>query len=544
MSAVPSLEDATGYGALQHCFDQNRGKKWSEWLEFEKTFDKPGKQGLVGLLRTKDKKHRFVFKISQYLNYLAQHEYGIMKSLNDLAPYCPHFCKTVGYIKCKVDSQIRKSGNPFETNTKYPVEKYALLCEYLDNSCKFYNYIRSSEVPENVLFSSIKQVLMAVTVAQTQKRFTHYDLHSCNIMMKRCNKDVVFLYVLDDENQFAVPTYGHYPVIIDFGFSYSQEMDDQPLWASMAHTCVGFMSDRFDWVADPKLFLVKVSDEIKEKRKSSKAKKFRRIVRNIFGTLDIDWKSGWDDDETLGASDRVIKILRRFNNVSSLFENYDHYCIEIIQTMIILPLEEQNYENIDRAYVVWLKEWSRIEEEITSPYYNMYILQGLVDAARDVRSAYSNPKTRESAVKEFRKAVYARISEVTKFCMPKNVHFEKMLCSLYVLSRCIEGLLYDIVETRMAEKQKKYYDRMPLQSIEQIYAAIDTNLPDDYVYNQNTTVVVLDSTKKTTTCISVSNEYLDMLNDTHPLCRGTMLYDIYSGSAPPLVNDDEDIDSE
>ena len=62
--------------------------------------------------------------------------------------------------------------------------------------------------------------------------------------------------------QHYIPTNGHYPVIIDFGFSYINDMKDGPLWPSMAHTCVGFMSDRFDWVADPKLFLVTVSGEI------------------------------------------------------------------------------------------------------------------------------------------------------------------------------------------------------------------------------------------------------------------------------------------
>ena len=58
-------------------------KKFNEWLEFDQTFENPGKQGLVGLLKPtkniKDNKDpKFVFKISQYINYLVQHEYTVM----------------------------------------------------------------------------------------------------------------------------------------------------------------------------------------------------------------------------------------------------------------------------------------------------------------------------------------------------------------------------------------------------------------------------------------------------------------------------------
>ena len=46
-----------------------------------------------------------------------------------------------------------------------------------------------------------------------------------------------------------------------------------------------FMSDRFDWVADPKLFLVTVSNEIRYKRKTKISLKLKHIVKNIFGNL-------------------------------------------------------------------------------------------------------------------------------------------------------------------------------------------------------------------------------------------------------------------
>ena len=375
-------------------YEKHKNDPMSEWLEFHSTFKNPGKQGLVGLLKLKKEDIKCVFKISQYINYLVQHESVVMKGLNEISRYCPHFCKSIGVIKCKIDPKCRKEGNPFNSHVKYPIEKEVLLCEFIDKSCKFYNYIRAIEkVQEKILYSTIKQVLMSITIAQKKKKFTHYDLHSENIMMKRCNKDLVFLYVIDEENQFCVPTFGHYPIIIDFGFSYIEDMDDGPLLPSMGHTDVGFMSDRFDWVSDPKLFLVSVSDELGYKRKSKKSKKLRRIVENIFHPLKLDWESGWDNYDKKSASDYVSSMIDGYNENSKIFEKYECYCLDIIQSLVILPIEQQSYENIEVSYKTFLKEWLKIENEISSPFYNLYILKGIVDLARELRAYYMDSNT-------------------------------------------------------------------------------------------------------------------------------------------------------
>jgi len=531
MSKITPLSEVSGYSELLAYYEEHKSQPWEDWLSFDTVFDKPGKQGLVGLLSLKNKKgdsRKYVFKISQYINYLIRHESIVMKGLNELSPYCPHFCKFVGKILCNVDPKSRKKGNPFNTEAKHPIQKEALLCEYIDKSCKFYNYIRATDrISEDVLYSTIKQVLMGIAIAQRKKNFSHYDLHSFNIMMRKCNKDVVFLYALDEENQFAIPTYGHYPVIIDFGFSYISDMEDGPLWTSMAHTDVGFMSDRFDWVADPKLFLVTVSGEIKEKRESKRSKKLRRVVRNMFYPLNIDWSSGWDKGEENGAADYVTKMLEDYNIGSTLFEDFDHYCIDLLQSLIILPLEEQDYSKIHKSYTAFLKEWIKFENQIASPFYNLYILKGIVDAARSVRAAYMRPSTRPDSIKTFRNQIYERIAEVANFCKPKDVHYEKMLCALLVFSKCVEGVLFDVVTARMAEKQSDY-DKLPLQSTEQIYGAIEANIPDQYVFNSNTTVFVMDAHKETCGMYKIPKENLKTVNDIHPMARGTYLYDLYN----------------
>lgn len=526
------LSEIFGVGSLVEHYEQYIDKDWKEWLSFDQIFEKPGKQGLVGLLECKDKKikNKIVFKISQYINYLVYHEFTVMKSLNELSPYCPHFCKAIGVISCQVDPKVNKTENPFNIKSKYPIEKEVLLMEYIDKSCKFYNYIRSDKIEEKILYSTIKQVLMAITIAQRKKQFSHYDLHSYNVMMKKCDKDVVFLYVLDEDNQFCVPTYGHYPVIIDFGFSYIKELDNGPCWPSLSHTDVGFMSDRFDWVADPKLFLVTVAYEIKKKRGSKMSKKFSRMVTNIFNNLSIEWDSGWDNTTKRGATDFVIEMLEGYNKDSYLFENFDDYCVDLLVSLVILPLQEQNYDNIGKSYKAFLKEFVKIENEIGNPFYNMYILKGIVDVARDVRSKYLIKSSRKEAVTYFRRGVYQRINYVSKFCRPKDIHFEKMLCSLYCLTKEMEGVFYDVIYTRMKEKTLQY-EKMPLQSIEQIYGVVDINIPDEYKFNKNTTIFVLNCDTKTCDKFDMCDDKFDVcdnINKLHCFEKGSYLYEKYS----------------
>lgn len=511
---------------LLEYYEQNKDRPWKEWLKFDKVLKKCGKQGTLGFMRARNDRDKvYVFKISKYINNLVHHESVVTESLGDIAKYCPHYVRWLGTIKCMIDPFNKDSDNPFKIHSKYPIQEEVLFTEFLDKSHKFFSYIKTTDMDEMILYSIIKQVLLAIIIAQKKKRFTHYDLHSNNIMIKKCDKDLVLLYVIDDENQYCVPTLGYYPVIIDFGFSYIEDLDDGPLFPSLGHTDSGFMSDRFDWVADPKLFLVSVSDEIKEERDTKLSHKFRRIVRNLFDPLSIDWASGWDDADDTSAAYQVLKILEPYNSKSDLFQECDEYCLDLLQSMIILPMEEEDYKDIGKNYSIFMTEWLKIENSISSSFYNMYILKGIVESASRVRAGYINNDTRIDAVSDFSKDVYKRISDVSHFCVPKGLHIEKMLCSLILLARNIEGIMYEIMEVRMGEKEREY-EKLPVNCPEQIYAAIDVNIPTKYKYNENTKILVIDAINEENLYAELGKEEAKTLNNTHSLSRGVELYEI------------------
>jgi len=529
MNESLTLHDVSSFNTLVENYNKNKLKKWNEWLDLKEVFSASGKQGLVGLFETKEEpKQVYIFKLSQYINYLIQHELSVIKSINRISMFCPHFCRGVGAIIADIDPNIRKKGNPFNITCKYPIEKEILLLEYIDNSRKLYSYIKTLKKSDNIIYSCIKQVLLAINIAQQLENFVHYDLHSNNIMVKKCSKDLVFLYVLDENNQFAVSTNGYYPIIIDYGFAYSKELENKPLWPSLAHTHVGFLSDRFDAFADPKLFLVTVADELDAHRNNKNSKKFNNIVKNLFAGLKIDWVSGWDTDESEGASDVVNDLLRPYFKHSKLFEKYEHYCIDIIQTLITIPIQSRNVNSIEESSLLFINEFVKIEKEIGNLYYLLYLLKCIVDVAREIQAEYMVKETRDKAVKKFRKYILYKVDTISKYCMLKEVHFEKLLCGLISLVRNIETKYHFIINNRIAKKTKMY-NKVPLKNLEQMFAAIDINIPDEYIYNENTTVMMINVSSQT--CEEFGNlpvELCKELNENISIGRGNILYSYFT----------------
>jgi hypothetical protein len=535
MTTINPLGDLCNYSKIKILFEKNKDKPWNDWLEFDALFGKPGKQGVVGILKVKGTNMTVAFKISQEIDHLIPHEYSVMNGLNDLAPYCPHFCKSFGMVDCQRNPRTISNTHPFEAHAdvKYMIDDKMLLSEHIDKSNKFHSYIKSDKkIHEDVLYSSVKQVLLAIAMAQKRKNFSHYDLHSLNILMRKCNKDVVFVYVLDKENQVCVPTLGHYPVIIDFGFSYISDMEDGPLLPTMGHTSSGFTSDRFDHIVDPKLFLVTVADEIKCARGTKKSKILKRVVKNSFSCLNIDWFSGWDENEDDNLTEEVTKFTTDYCEKSIIFSEYENFCIDLFQTLIILPLEKCDYQNPKRSFRAFLTEWVKIENTISNAYYNLYILKGAIEAARYVRVAYMDESTSKEATKTFSEMLHQTIDKVAKFCKPKPIDYEKMLCSMYVFADSIEGIYYEAMEERMEEKNK-LYEKLPLKSVQHIYAAIDVNIPTKYTYTDKTTVFLMNSINDTTAVFCLKPEEIIKLNKSHSLIRGSILYDIHSCSKSP-----------
>lgn len=574
-----SLNFESGFSDLVQCFTDCENEKWNEWLELNDFFPKMGKQGFVGTMKIKNNNNRIdsnsennfdfksgdeilhyyesniskkkketglvVFKMSQHINYLIRHEGIVMKSLNELASYCPHFCKLVGDIVIHIDPFKKMEENPFKIETKYPIEKDVILIEYIRNSRKFCSFIKSTQIKDGILFSIIKQVLMAITVAQQKKNFTHYDLHSDNIMIKKCSKDLVFLYVLDKKNQFCIPTFGYYPIIIDFGFSYTKDLEHNPMWPSLCHTDCGFMGISYDKISDHKLFLTTVSKEFEDYRKKTFSQNFlKKFVKYNYSCLNIEWDSGWDANIKHSISDYVVKEIERCGKLTNFFREYTYYFVDIIQTLIDLPLEKgstYSIKNFNLYFTSFMEEFSKIEKQIGSMFYCLYILQGITDSARQIKKSYTKGdlEEKQKAVEFFRFSLLERLDSISKFCVLKNLEYEKMLCSLFCLIKSISSIFYKKYTKRKVEKEK-LHENVAYKTSEEIFSVLEMNVPHNYIFTKDTTIIVLDSMNENADSFTLKNlpEQIILLNELESISQGTELYEIYERMRDERMRDE------
>lgn len=460
-------------------------------FKFLNLLQKRGKQGLVGLCELQSKEcksegderqdekqigseREYIFKLSQYLDFTIRHEYLIMKGLNNLREYCPHFSYCLGIFTDKVSPEFRKAANPFNYGKSYAVNTDILVTEYIKDGRKFCSFIKNKRISEDIILSIVKQVLLAIMIAQKKQNFTHYDLHSNNILIRKCDPNTVFKYIIDGKT-YVVPTYGYYPVIIDFGFSHSSSLEQHPIYCALAHTDIGFISTYFDKVTDSKLFLITVSDEFKKYRKSKVAKSFRKVVRRLFSPLDIDFSSGWDENQELSVSDSITRMLRKSKNTSDLFFDYNHYCADIVQALVTVPIKNnKSYDKLTmiETYNMFVHEFEKIENEIGSSFYNLYIFREIVDVVIQVKDEYINKETRENAIRLFRHSIYDIIGSVSKYSRLNTINYEKLLCGLIAFSSQLESVLYHMVNNKIKEKEKEY-SKLEISSIEEIYNLID-----------------------------------------------------------------------
>lgn len=78
----------------------------------------------------------------------------------------------------------------------------------------------------------------------------------------------------------------------------------------------------------------------------------------------------------------------------------------------------------------------------------------------------------------------------------------------------------------MAEKEQEY-KKLPLKSCEQIFAAIEVNLPSEYNYNENTKIVILDTVNENCSTFELPKDQIENINKIHDISKGTYIFDLF-----------------
>lgn len=487
------------------------GEEVEETFYLKQLLPRSGKQGILGILaRGPDGRDPVVFKISQYLNYTCRQENLVMEDLEAMEEYCPHFCKTYGIYQAKIVPNFREAKNPFDVEKgRVSITVDVLLMEFIEGAHKYSKYTVSDEVEDEVVFSVLKQVMAAVAMAQDECQLVHYDLHSNNILMTRTDPGLLHYYIMEDGSSYLVPTYGFHPTIIDYGFSYSEGLNGHPLYGALAHTSVGFMSSCYDDVGDAKILLCTLSWELENYRGKRVHKRFRRQVAQLLAPLDLDLESGWDQGDELSASDFILSLIEPDAKESAFFDGYGHYASDILQYLIDLPLKPRNIPELYNAFQLVKTEFMKLEKEIGSHFFLLYIFKRMVEAVAALKEEYLEGDEK-AAIGLFRQEVYQVIDSVAKYAHAR-LDYERLFVGLLGMARSAEGMLYKAVESKMKVKEKRK-KKMAVRRMADMLRLLYYTYQDDYDLDDKSTIFVFDQLRKTKYVLPLSGEDIEEYN--------------------------------
>jgi hypothetical protein len=169
--------------------------------------------------------------------------------LSDLCEYIPHFPLPYMYFTCL--SNKEKDGENMAFCNKPKVDQEDI--NTVTRNAEWHDYDESGTIPklreflimenagsetfkkacssEEECVSVILQVMFALHIAQEHAKFTHYDLHRENVMLKKfdTSHDNVWFYYKVNGKNYKVPLINHsMAMLIDFGLSHCEEGKNQP----------------------------------------------------------------------------------------------------------------------------------------------------------------------------------------------------------------------------------------------------------------------------------------------------------------------------
>lgn len=483
-----------------------------------------GVQGTVGIISTKKDNKKVVYKMSHRMDYVAEHEELIAKSLLKLCKFSIHFCPLLDARDIDVDPMYYCLENQFDMCTQTQISIRTLFFKYVKHAEELSDIVHDKNYHhKNNIFSIMLQVIVSIEMAQKMLRFTHYDLHTSNIMVKNCDEDLVFFYKTSEiDTGVMVPSMGMYPIIIDYGHSYSKELNGKPFYVPMVHDNFGFTSDRFNPDVDMRIFLISLSHSLR-------IKKLDNIVRNLYGKMRPNWKTGWVETFNVGIYKKIKSIIGKCKPKSMMLSKSNAHGLEVIQSLITLPLKKGKYNTnkiLKGAFRDLDKELVKFDTHITESdgggsngeeiieTYAFHVLKLIVNKVRELGKLYEHQQKR--AVDELKAHLMRTLRPFLNDDggqVIQGLDCDVIMSSMYILSSAVEEAIYSHLEKTLHSSPSP-----PIPNTMEIFKIIDENfnVTSSYMFSDKTKILLMDSTTKKKMPIQLSPEDIKSLN--HPYC--------------------------
>lgn len=495
-------------------------------LKFVRSFGSRGVQGIVGTVELCDSSTPVVFKTSVDINRTVEHEYKILEYLNNIREYCPHFVRSLGMIELPISREFIEECYKFSLFYNGETLPRSIMFMECVNKFPFYKLCQAT-TDKNIITSQICQILIALETAQRKCSFTHYDLHTSNILIQHCEPNSVFLYRIGGK-YFCIPTYGFFPIIIDTGISYCKCIEGDVIMTNTDNYDRGFQSTVYDGLNDIHHFLLTTFYYIEPD--SDAYDSLSNKIKFIFRHLPVLKKSGWKvlpkeiSEIAIDKIKRDCKYYRKYD----LFYEYNRPSIEVLNGLISLPIKNRENESFTECFTNMMTQFHKmIDIDDFSEADVMFVLRTLVDCVNSVRKNNTG-----DYIDKFKRDIYDKISIVLHNNVNyKDVNYEILLESMILFGYTLETVYYkNIYENNkiISEAYKKTVIKCPTDMVQYI----GKNLTPHMNIDNDTIVYVWDVDKETNSkrsCKSMTREQLSKINNgvnNTFVNRGKALWDL------------------
>jgi len=511
-------------------FYNNKLDCMTKYVDFIRAFTTKGVQGIVGftLLKSPEfSKYPLVFKLSTDVNRSIEHEYTNMNYLNSLRKFCPHFSRSIGMINLPVsDNFILDSydRNLFTYDTE-TIPRNILFMEYV-NKLPFFRLCQDCE-DKNVISAQVLQVMAALEIGQIKRKFTHYDLHTANILMQMCEPNSVFIYKIKGVN-YMVPTFGFFPMIIDMGISYSDNSTGKKMMSNTDSYDHGFQTTEFDSLNDVHHFLLTMFCYLETD--SDTYDHISNKMKFIFRHLPVLRKTGWKSlpNDLCGIVLDKIKDECRSYRRYELFYEYDKPSLELFNNLITLPFKHRGSKDFSDCFPVFMVEYHKLVDiDDFSEHDVMFVLREIISSVNLCRDIYKSDPIR--GISRFKFLVKDSISTVLKdYVTYDRVDYEKLFVSAIVFGERLETLYYELIEEHKDILEPKYEKTLVKSPID-MFTYLARNLTPRFDIDNSTVVYVWDTDKECNnrlSCKNLSSDKLARVNKAFHIKKADILLSV------------------
>jgi hypothetical protein len=516
-------------------------------LQYYKIFNEDTSQGVVGLLRPMNKGQKslrldesvnflsatdyffvadepshpiYVFKIPKEVSTLADHEYKVAKDMEELGVYLPHYNRIFEIkrnVKCYIPDKYNKNEeyNPF---SQYNCVRDVLILEYIPSKLTLLKYIKKTKF-SGCTDSLIHQLVLALFIAQQEKKFTHYDLHFENILLRRCLKRTFFMYKFLYEGvaiNRLIYTNGYFPVLFDYGFAYSQSSESTSYNNSLFFTNKGYTPFMFDEITDFKTLIVRLAyiEDCPQKFKKIADETFLKSQHLKFDLIN---ETGWLKTKILSIAKIVLKRLKK--SISKVYPDYkDSFVYEELENIIDLfgilmklPVEQTTFKTpmLDSAVQTFVGEWKKIDTWFSSAATDdkLNIIKRIFETINEL---IFEEDEYDIICRKFKLRLFHIFDQFGHFVNVENLEYGQFLTSILEISNFIEYITYS--ETQRYKKLFNFADFMDSWSLlTSLEKAVYTDKP--YQFEEGDSIVVFDCIDKSVSSFDLKDsDVIETLN--------------------------------